>query len=172
MARGDPSADVERRHPAVLEHPITGRRMLFLNPTYVTQLDGMSEEESRPILSAIQAHSIRPEFTCRFRWSEGTIAIWDNLATQHYAVNDYHGHEAVDVPDDFFRSKAGRTRRPRLTPSGSCTTTGQVQQIRESSDGRCGQTCPPERDRARAIVFRRRGRRRLPPGARAPSTST
>ncbi len=81
--------------------------MLFLNPTYVTRLDGMSEEESRPILAAVQAHSIRPDFTCRFRWSEGTIAIWDNLATQHYAVNDYHGHERLMYRPAFSGAKPG-----------------------------------------------------------------
>lgn len=91
MARGDPSADEERGHPAVLRHPVTGRQMLFLNPTYVTRLEGMTEEESRPLLAAIHAHVTRPEFCCRFRWTPGTLAIWDNLATQHYAVNDYQG---------------------------------------------------------------------------------
>lgn len=95
MSRGDPAADEDQLHPAVLKHPGTGRNMLFLNPTYTVRLDGMSEEESRPILESIQSHSIRPEFTCRFRWSPGTVAIWDNLATQHYAVNDYHGHERL-----------------------------------------------------------------------------
>ncbi|MEM1199592.1 MAG: TauD/TfdA family dioxygenase [Pseudomonadota bacterium] len=95
MARGDPTADEDRLHPAVLRHPLTGRQMLFLNPTYVVRLDGMSEEESRPILDAVQRHAIRPEFTCRFRWSPGTVAVWDNLATQHYAVNDYQGFERL-----------------------------------------------------------------------------
>ncbi|MEM8689353.1 MAG: TauD/TfdA family dioxygenase [Pseudomonadota bacterium] len=95
MARGDPSADEDRLHPAVLRHPVTGQQMLFLNPTYVVRLDGMSEEESRPILEAVQRHAIRPEFTCRFRWSAGTVAVWDNLATQHYAVNDYQGFERL-----------------------------------------------------------------------------
>ena len=95
MARGDPTADEDRLHPAVLRHPVTGRQMLFLNPTYVVRLDGMSEEESRPVLEAVQRHSIRPEFTCRFRWSPGTVAVWDNLATQHYAVNDYQGFERL-----------------------------------------------------------------------------
>ncbi len=95
MARGDASADEDRLHPAVLRHPLTGRQMLFLNPTYVVRLDGMSEEESRPILEAVQRHAIRPEFTCRFRWSPGTVAVWDNLATQHYAVNDYQGFERL-----------------------------------------------------------------------------
>lgn len=95
MARGDPSADEERRHPAVLRNPLTGRCMLFLNPTYVMRLDGMSEEESRPLLESVQHHATRPEFCCRFRWAPGTLAIWDNLATQHYAVNDYYGHRRL-----------------------------------------------------------------------------
>ncbi|NNF78726.1 MAG: taurine dioxygenase [Rhizobiales bacterium] len=102
MSRGDPGADEDQLHPAVLKHPVTGRSMLFLNPTYTVRLDGMTEEESRPILDAIQRHSIRPEFTCRFRWSPGTVAIWDNLATQHYAVNDYQGHER-----EMFRTTFG-----------------------------------------------------------------
>lgn len=95
MSRGDPSADEERVHPAVLENPHTGRKMLYLNPTYVTRLEGLSETESAPLLDQIQRHIIRPEFTVRHSWSPGTVAIWDNLATQHYAVNDYQGHERL-----------------------------------------------------------------------------
>ena len=95
MARGDPTADEERRHPAVLRHPLTGRYMLYLNPTYVTRLAGMSEAESAPLLDQIQRHVTRPEFCIRWSWTPGTIAIWDNLATQHYAVNDYQGFERL-----------------------------------------------------------------------------
>ena len=95
MSRGDPSADKERRHPAVLENPLTGRRMLFLNPTYVTRLDGLTEAESAPLLDQIQRHITRPEFCVRFSWTPGTVAIWDNIATQHYAVNDYQGFERL-----------------------------------------------------------------------------
>lgn len=95
MTRGDPEADRERRHPAVLRHPLTGREALFLNPLYVTRLDGLTEEDSRPILDAVQRHQLRPEFGLRLRWAEGTVAVWDNLATQHYAVNDYRGHERL-----------------------------------------------------------------------------
>ena len=105
MARGDPSADEERRHPAVLENPVTGRRMLFLNPTYVARLDGLSEEESRPILQAVQDHATRPDFCCRFRWSAGTLAVWDNLATQHYAVNDYRGQRRLMYRTTFLGPK-------------------------------------------------------------------
>lgn len=95
MTRGDPQADIERAHPAVLRNPLTGRAGIFLNPLYVTRLDGMSEAESRPLLDQIQRHATRPEFCCRFRWSPGTVAIWDNLFAQHYAVNDYHGHRRL-----------------------------------------------------------------------------
>lgn len=95
MTRGDPTADRERRHPAVLQHPVTGRRMLYLNPTYVTRLGGMSEVESAPLLDQIQRHVTRPEFCVRYSWTPGTVAVWDNLATQHYAVNDYQGYERL-----------------------------------------------------------------------------
>ena len=95
MSRGDPTADEERRHPAVLCNPVTGKHMLFLNPTYVTRLDGLTEAESAPLLDQIQRHIIRPEFCIRHSWRPGTLAIWDNLATQHFAVNDYQGHERL-----------------------------------------------------------------------------
>jgi taurine dioxygenase len=95
MSRGDPTADEERLHPCVLENPHTGRKMVFVNPTYVTRLDGLSEAESAPLLAQLQHHITRPEFCYRHRWSAGDVAIWDNLATQHFAVNDYHGHERL-----------------------------------------------------------------------------
>jgi len=95
MSRGDPAADAERAHPAVLRNPLTGRASLFLNPLYVLRLDGMSEAESRPILDLIQRHATRPEFSVRWRWQAGDVAIWDNLFTQHYAVNDYDGHRRL-----------------------------------------------------------------------------
>lgn len=95
MARGEASADEERRHPAVLKNPVTGRLMLFLNPTYVVRLSGLTEAESQPILKAIQDHATRPEFACRYRWQPGDLVVWDNLATQHYAVNDYQGQRRL-----------------------------------------------------------------------------
>ncbi len=91
MSRGDPTADVEQRHPAVIRHPVTGCEGMFLNPQYVVRLDGMSETESEPVLANIQRHAMQPEFCCRYRWRAGAVAIWDNLFTQHYAVNDYAG---------------------------------------------------------------------------------
>jgi taurine dioxygenase len=89
--RGDPEADRERWHRAVLTHPVTGRKGLYVNPTYALRIEGMSEEMSRPILEQIFAHCALPEHSLRLRWTPGMVAVWDNYATQHYAINDYHG---------------------------------------------------------------------------------
>jgi taurine dioxygenase len=89
--RGDPDADRERFHPAVLTHPVSRRQGLYVNPTYTLRLDGMTEAESQPILESLFQHSTQPEFCCRIRWTKGMAVIWDNFSTQHYAVNDYHG---------------------------------------------------------------------------------
>ncbi len=95
ISRGDPEADRERAHPAVRRHPWSGRAALFVNPIYTTRLDGLSEEESAPILARVYAHMTRPEFCCRHRWRPGDLAIWDNRATLHFAVNDYDGHRRL-----------------------------------------------------------------------------
>ena len=75
-------------HPVVRTHPETGRRMLFVNHSYVVGFEGMSEEESRPLLNQLLEHGHRPEFTCRFRWEPGSVAFWDNRSTKHLALND------------------------------------------------------------------------------------
>lgn len=121
MTRGDPQADVEHAHPAVLRNPLTGRAALFLNPLYVTRLEGMSEAESRPLLDQIQRHATRPEFCCRLRWTAGTVAIWDNLFTQHYAVNDYHGHRRL-----MYRTTFAGPRPRQLAAAGSNGEAGRA----------------------------------------------
>lgn len=95
IIRGDAEADRERAHPAVRRHPTSGREALFVNPVYTTRLDGLSEAESAPVLTAIYAHMTRPEFCCRHRWQPGDLAIWDNRTTLHFAVNDYDGHRRL-----------------------------------------------------------------------------
>ena len=82
-------------HPVVITHPDSGRRALYVNPDFTVRIDGWSEEESKPLLDYLYAHAQKPEFTCRFRWRPGSIAFWDNRATWHKAVNDYHGHRRL-----------------------------------------------------------------------------
>jgi taurine dioxygenase len=82
-------------HPVVIRHPLSGRKALYVNPAFTLRFEGWSAEDSRPLLDHLYRHSTRPEFTCRFRWREGSIAFWDNRATWHYAANDYHGERRL-----------------------------------------------------------------------------
>ena len=91
MTRNDPTADREVIHPVVRVHPITKRKALFVNPVYTQRFDGMTEEESKPLLSYLFAHATKPEFTCRLQWDVGTLALWDNRCVLHLAINDYDG---------------------------------------------------------------------------------
>lgn len=81
----------EAVHPVVPRHPESGRKLLFVNPTYAVRFEGWTEKESRPLLEYLFQHATRPEFTYRFQWREGSIAFWDNRSVWHYALNDYHG---------------------------------------------------------------------------------
>ena len=85
----------ETTHPVVRTHPETKRQALFVNMIQTERFDGMTIEESRPILRYLYAHSTRPEFTCRFRWQPGSVAFWDNRCLQHWALNDYPGHRRL-----------------------------------------------------------------------------
>ena len=85
----------EAVHPVVRTHPETGRKALYVNGAHTTRFDGMTEEESAPLLAYLFAHQVKPEFTCRFRWRVGSLAFWDNRAAQHNPINDYHGHRRL-----------------------------------------------------------------------------
>ncbi|MFV0132064.1 TauD/TfdA dioxygenase family protein [Streptomyces sp. HMX87] len=82
-------------HPVVRRHPVTGRRMLFVNTSFTTHIVGMDRDESDRLLRLLFQQAHVPEYQVRFRWQPGDIAFWDNRATQHYAVNDYDGHRRV-----------------------------------------------------------------------------
>lgn len=82
-------------HPVVITHPQTGKKALFVNPTFTLGFDGWSDEESKPLLNYLYSHATKPEFTCRFKWEEGSVAFWDNRSTWHLAVNDYHGERRL-----------------------------------------------------------------------------
>jgi taurine dioxygenase len=82
-------------HPVVITHPDSGKPALYVNPGFTLRFDGWTADESRPLLAYLYQHAARPEFTCRLRWENGSLAFWDNRSTWHYALNDYHGQRRL-----------------------------------------------------------------------------
>ncbi|SDM48522.1 TauD/TfdA family dioxygenase [Polaromonas sp. JS666] len=84
----------EAEHPVVRVHPETRERALVLGH-FVKKLVGYSSADSQHLLSVLQEHIVRLENTVRWRWTQGDVVIWDNRATQHYAINDYGDQHRV-----------------------------------------------------------------------------
>jgi taurine dioxygenase len=116
MDRCNPVADRETLHPAVCRHPDSGEPVLFISPTYTSRFDGETSEESEQMLKGLYAHCTRPEFSCRFRWTPRTVAIWDNRSTMHYAINDYDGYRRL-----MYRTTI-RGARPQMYTGPSTNT--------------------------------------------------
>jgi taurine dioxygenase len=79
-------------HPAVRVHAETGREALYLNAQYTVGLDGWWPHESKLLLDFLFAHATQPAFTCRWRWTAGDVAFWDNRCVQHMVLADSQGH--------------------------------------------------------------------------------
>ena len=82
-------------HPVVIRHPVTGRKLLYVNGAFTLHFEGWTREESQPLLQYLYQVASREEYQCRLQWQPGSVAIWDNRATWHLAMNDYHGHRRV-----------------------------------------------------------------------------
>lgn len=118
----------ETEHPIVRVHPETGERTLILGH-FVDHILGLSSSDSAHLLSILQNHITRLEHTVRWRWSAGDVAIWDNRATQHYAINDYGDKQrivrrvtiagevpvSIDGKTSFTRLRGATTQVNRVT---------------------------------------------------------
>jgi alpha-ketoglutarate-dependent taurine dioxygenase len=110
----------ETEHPVVRVHPETGERSLILGG-FLQKLVGYSRTDSAHLIAILQSHVTRLENTVRWRWLPGDVAIWDNRATQHYAIDDYGDQPRIvrrvtiagDVPVGVD-GRRSRTRRPHL----------------------------------------------------------
>jgi taurine dioxygenase len=87
--------ELAAEHPAVRIHPETGRPSLFVNRQFTSHFPQLRRSESDALLGYLCGFSEQPQFTVRYRWSEGTIGIWDNRCTQHHAVNDYDKRRVI-----------------------------------------------------------------------------
>ena len=76
-------------------HPETGRKVLFVNELWTESIVGVSPLESAHLLRMLWDHAALPEFTMRWQWREGDLALFDNRSTQHYAVRDYTGNRVL-----------------------------------------------------------------------------
>jgi taurine dioxygenase len=77
------------RHPVIHTHPETGKKVIYVNSLFTTQIEGLRAAESDALLSFLFDHIVTVEYTCRFSWQPHSIAIWDNRSTQHKPVNDF-----------------------------------------------------------------------------------
>jgi len=109
-----PEASEEHAHPAVIDHPVTHRPALYVNPVYTTRFEGWSPTESQALLGHLYRHAINENFTCRLRWARHTLAIWDNRCTVHNALDDYPG-----LRREMFRTSVkGSAPRAWAAPAG------------------------------------------------------
>lgn len=76
-------------HPIVRVHPETGRRVLWVSPKFLREIVGVTPTENKMLLDFLKAHAVRPEFTFRFHWAPGSVAMWDNRSTAHLAPRDF-----------------------------------------------------------------------------------
>lgn len=88
-------------HPIVCVHPESGRRVLWVSPKFLQKIVGLTPTESNSLLALLKTHAVRPEFTLRFKWSPGSLAMWDNRSTAHMAPRDF---QHTDFDRQLFRT--------------------------------------------------------------------
>lgn len=77
-------------HPVVRTHPVTGRKSIFVNKTFTTQINDIPKAESDSVLAFLYSHCAKPDYQVRFKWQPHSIAFWDNRCVQHLALWDYY----------------------------------------------------------------------------------
>ena len=77
-------------HPVVRLHPVSGKKVIFVNPQFTVAIEGMGETESRALLDQLFGQALVPEYQIRHHWRPNTLVFWDNRAVQHYAIHDYY----------------------------------------------------------------------------------
>ena len=109
-------------HPMVRVHPLTGRKALYISPTYVTHIEGLSQAESRAILAYLHGHCMQVEFLFKHRWTLGDMVIWDNRSVMHNAILDYAPHQRRMHRASVFAHQPATTKK-QDDKEAACATT-------------------------------------------------
>ena len=136
-------------HPAVITHPYNGRKILFVNSIWTKRLLGMHMDLSESVLNMLYEWVKKPEFMVRFRWEKDSVAMWDNCATQHYAVFDYAPHYRAGQ-----RMTCG-SFVPTLNPGAGAgaAASGQPSVMRQLLDTTRMQAASPREQQAVEAIF-------------------
>ncbi len=110
-------------HPVVRVHPETGRRSLFVNEHFTRRIVELSDDESTLLLGHLTRWVQQPRFTMRYRWTAGTVAMWDNRCTQHHVLNDFEGERMIQRVTVMGDDPQPAAPLPRWDPYGSKTAT-------------------------------------------------
>ncbi len=112
-------------HPVVRVHPETGRKVLYVNEHFTRRIVELSREESDLLLGHLTRWVANPRFTVRYRWSEGTVAMWDNRCTQHFVLNDFDEPrriQRVTIMGDHPESPSAPRWKPFVRVGGESDT--------------------------------------------------
>jgi len=119
-------------HPVVRVHPGTGRKALYVNEHFTRRVVEMNATESEMLLGYLTRWVTSPRFTVRYRWSAGTIAMWDNRCTQHFVLNDFVGErviQRVTVMGDTVQGAAKPKWQPWVRPGRLSATSRHDRQL-------------------------------------------
>ena len=125
-------------HPVVRLHPETGRKVLYVNEHFTRRIVEMSRPESDLWLGYLTKWVSNPRFTVRYRWTKGTVAMWDNRCTQHFVLNDFDEErviQRVTVMGDRPEAASDRQWEPYLRKIGASDTSRHDQLLRDWMDG-------------------------------------
>ncbi len=129
-------------HPVVRVHPETGAKALYVNEHFTRRLVEMNATESDALLAYLTNWVKNPRFTVRYRWSEGTVAMWDNRCTQHFVLNDFDGEriiQRVTVMGDQVSAAKAPAYDPYVRPGRLSATSRHDRQLALYLKGRADQ---------------------------------
>jgi taurine dioxygenase len=119
-------------HPVVRVHPVTGRKSLYVNEHFTRRIVELNSGESDALLRYLTNWVTQPRFTVRYRWHEGTVAMWDNRCTQHFVLNDFEGEriiQRVTVMGDVVDATGGSRWDPWTRPGRLSATSRHDRQL-------------------------------------------